>query len=430
MMLPSSNHGFYAMVDGNNFYVSCERVFKPCLEGKPVVVLSNNDGCVVARSNEVKALGLPMGAPAFKYQDFFSTHNVHVFSSNYSLYGDMSARVMAVLDEFSPQVERYSIDESFLWFSSITPDELIHIGHEIRHRVLTWTGIPVCVGLARTKTLAKVANRLAKKLPSSTGVWLLDDPQDIDKHLATVDVGDVWGIGRRYTHFLKASGIDTALDLKKAPIDWVKKHLTISGERTVLELRQIPCIPLEEHPPPAKSLVCSRSFGTKVSTLDSLEEALSCYTQRAAEKLRSKKLLASAIQVFLETSRYQAEPKYFGNATRTLSQPTDYTPILHKTALSILDEIYRAGYLYQKVGIVLLGLTIQHQRQLSLFEPKAEDRDKQKLLMHVIDTANKKYGYGTLGLALPGTSSKPWHMAQQRKSRRYTTCWEELPVVS
>jgi len=235
-MFAAQSRDFFAMVDCNNFYVSCERVFQPVLEGKPVVVLSNNDGCVIARSNEAKALGIAMGEPAFKRKAFFEGNGVRIFSSNYALYGDMSARVMQVLAGFSPEVEIYSIDESFLLFRAMSSARLIQIADDIRQTVLKWTGIPVCVGIARTKTLAKVANKLAKKTPASNGVWLLNEAQDIERQLAKIDVGDVWGIGRRYSRFLKASGINTADKLEQAPRDWVKKNLTIAGLHTVLEL--------------------------------------------------------------------------------------------------------------------------------------------------------------------------------------------------
>jgi len=423
------SNDFYAMVDCNNFYVSCERVFCPALEGRPVVVLSNNDGCVIARSNEAKALGIAMGEPAFKRKDFFAANGVRVFSSNYALYGDMSARVMQVLDRFSPEVENYSIDESFLVFRSTPSDKLILIAQDIRQTVLKWTGIPVCVGLARTKTLAKVANRLAKKTPSSNGVWLLDNIEDTKQQLGKVEVGDVWGIGRQYARFLQASGIRNALQLSQCSRDWVKKHLTISGLHTVLELNQIPCIPLEENPAPAKSLVCSRSFGSRVSDLASLEEALSEYVHRASEKLRNKKLMTNAVQVFVETNRFQNDPQYFGRAVQSFPAPTTYTPVILQKALHILRSIYREGFRYQKVGVMLLELVSEGNRQISFMEPSMTDKEKQKTLMNVLDKVNSAYGRGTLKLAASGLGTKPWHMRQELRSPRYTTCWREIPVV-
>ncbi len=428
-MHPNQSREFYAMVDCNNFYVSCERVFDPALEGRPVVVLSNNDGCVIARSNEAKALGISMGEPAFRRQEFFTGNQVRVFSSNYALYGDMSARVMRILEGFSPEMERYSIDEAFLRLPSVGGDDLLDLAREIRRTVGAWTGIPVCVGLARTKTLAKIANRLAKKTPESGGVWLLDDPEGIEAQLARIGVGDVWGIGRRYARFLQAKGVDTALKLKQMPRDWVRRHLTIAGLHTVLELEQIPCIPFGENPAPARSLVCSRSFGTRVSDLDSLEEALSSHVQRAAEKLRARKLLAGAVQVFLETNRFQPGPQYNGSACQALQAPTAYTPVLHALALRVLRGIYRQGYRYQKVGVLLAGLVQEGNRHLSFMEPVGERKAAQEALMAVLDKVNASYGRGTLTLGASRTGPKPWHMRQERRSPRYTTAWAELPVV-
>lgn len=428
-MHTSVSRDFYAMVDCNNFYVSCERVFNPALEGKPVVVLSNNDGCVIARSNEAKALGIGMGEPAFKRQNFFVQHGVKVHSSNYALYGDMSARVMRVLARFSPAIEIYSIDESFLFFQSITNESLLEIGHDIRRTVLKWTGIPVCVGIARTKTLSKIANRLAKKTPSSNGVWLLDGHKDIEACLDMVEVGDVWGIGRKYAIKLRERGIDTALKLERLPRDWVKKHLTSAGLNTVLELGQIPCIPLEENPAPAKSLVCSRSFGTRVSDLASLEEALSSYVQRAAEKLRAKRLLAGAIQVFIETNRFQSDPQYNASHCLALSAPTSYTPNLHNHALRILRAIYRPNYKFQKVGVMFLDLISEKSRMRTFLDPRSAHREEHSRLMKVIDAVNSVHGRGTLFLAASGIGPKPWHMRQEHRSPRFTTSWSELPVA-
>ena len=284
----AAGRAFYAMVDCNNFYVSCERVFDATLEGRPVVVLSNNDGCVISRSNEAKALGIEMGDPMFRRKEFFARQNVRILSSNYALYGDMSARVMQVLSRFSPEVERYSIDEAFLRIPALARDELRTVAETIRRTVLRWTGMPVCVGAARTKTLSKIANRLAKKDPGGGGVWLLDDPGDIEARLAQTEVGDVWGIGLRHARFLHGCGIGTALQLARQPRDWVRRHLALPGLRTAMELGGEPCIPFEENPPPARSLLCSRSFGERVSDLGSLEEALSTHVQQAAEKLQER----------------------------------------------------------------------------------------------------------------------------------------------
>jgi len=421
---------WYAMVDCNNFYVSCERAFNPALEGVPVVVLSNNDGCVIARSNEAKALGIGMGEPAFKREPFFASHGVRVFSSNYALYGDMSARVHEVLTRFSPEIERYSIDECFLLFPGQEPrDKLLALAAEIRHTVGRWTGIPVCVGLARTKTLAKVANRLAKKRAESGGVWMLDDPATVRGELSRLEVGDVWGIGRRNAAKLNRLGVHTALDLTRKTRDWVREKLTVCGLRTMMELQGVPAIPMEEAPP-AKSITCSRSFGTRMTECAPLEEALSAYVQRASERLRARRLLAGAVQVFLTTARLSDDPQYSNSGSLPLPMPTDYTPALLARAGEVLRTIYRPGYRYQKVGVLLLDLVGRDRRQLTFAEYEREEvTDRQNSLMHAVDGVNARFGRDVLRFAGAGVGQKAWHMRQHRLSQRFTTCWAELPVV-
>lgn len=419
---------FYLMVDCNNFYASCERVFAPHLDGRPVVVLSNNDGCVIARSNEAKALGVAMGEPAYKREDFFAKNGVHVFSSNYALYGDMSARVMQILGRFADETEVYSIDECFLLLRGLGTSSLLRTAREIRRTVRQWTGIPVCVGIARTKTLAKIANRLAKK-NGGDGVCLLEGEEDIDAVLQGLETGDIWGIGRKSARRLDACGVHTALDLKGQDDDWVRRHLTVTGLRTVLELRQIPCIALEDTPPPARSLVCSRSFGTRIQNLTSLEEAVSAYVQRAGEKLRRKGLVAAAVQVFLETNRFQPGPQYAGSRCRALPAPTADTLALHGPALEILREIHKPGYKYQKAGVILLDLSPASGRQLSFLEPHGEEKTRRDALMRVMDRINTVQGRGTLTLAASGLGKKEWHMRQERRSPCYTTSWTELPLA-
>lgn len=427
-MDPACERAFYAMADCNNFYVSCERVFDSTLDGRPVVVLSNNDGCVISRSNEAKALGIQMGDPMFKRQSFFARHGVRIFSSNYALYGDMSARVMQVLARFSPDVERYSIDEAFLRIAARPREELEAMAQTICRTVQRWTGIPVCVGMARTKTLSKIANRLAKKTAGSGGVWLLDDPADTEARLAQIEVGDVWGIGRRHAEFLRARGIATALQLARQPRDWVRRKFTITGLRTVMELAGEPCIPFEENPPPSRSLLCSRSFGERVTDLGSLEEALSTHVQRAAEKLRKKGLRAGAVQVFLETSRFRPEEYHGPSGCQALAAPTAYTPDLHAAALRILRALYRPGHAYQRIGVMLLDLVPEGTRQLTFWDVAAET-PAQKALMQAMDRINAAHGRGTLVLAAAGLGAKSWHIRQERRSRRFTTRWAELPVA-
>ncbi|MGE4293908.1 MAG: Y-family DNA polymerase [Desulfovibrio sp.] len=419
---------FYAMVDCNNFYVSCERAFDPRLERRPVVVLSNNDGCVIARSNEAKALGIGMGEPAYKRERFFRDNGVRVFSSNYALYGDMSARVQRVLAGYAARIEHYSIDESFLHLSNDV-GRLLALAREIRATVHRWTGIPVCVGLARTKTLAKVANRLAKKRPGGGGVLLLEAGRELDAALAGVEAGDVWGIGRRNARKLAALGVRTALDLRGMDEDRARKLLTVCGLRTVLELRGIPCIPLELAPPPARSVTCSRSFGVRISRLESLEEALAAFVQRAAEKLRRRGLLARAVQVYVETNRFVQEPQYTASACLPLEAATAYTPLLVATALRILRGIHREGYKYQKTGVLLLDLVPEQGRQCSLLGPDQTESARQRALMRTLDAVNARYSRDALRLAASGVGNREWHMRQERLSRRYTTHWQELPLA-
>ncbi len=421
---------FYAMVDCNNFYVSCERVFDPRLEDKPVVVLSNNDGCVIARSNEAKALGIGMGEPAYKREAFFAAHGVAVFSSNYTLYGDMSERVFQTLCRFSSDVERYSIDECFLLLHGKRHDTLVNLAHEIRRTVFQWTGLPVCVGLAHTKTLAKVANRLAKKRPESNGVQLLEGHPQIERELADLDVGDVWGIGRRNAKKLHAQGVHTALDLTRRPQDWVRKRLTVCGLRTMLELREIPAVPWEDAPPVAQSVTCSRSFGTRVTRLTDLEEAVCTYIQRAAEKLRTKGLRAGAVQVHVTTNRFAGDPKYSNSGTLTLPEPTSYTPHLQAAACTVLHRIFREGYKYQKAGVLLLEICQENQRQLTFAEfTQSATTARNENLMRTLDEINARHGQSTLHFAATGKGPKNWHMRQKKLSKRFTTSWNELPIA-
>jgi DNA polymerase V len=420
---------FFALVDCNNFYVSCERVFDPKLVDKPVVVLSNNDGCVIARSNEAKALNIPMGAPAFKFKHLFCQNKVRVFSSNYSLYGDMSSRVMTTLAHFCPDIEIYSIDESFLFFRSTDPAKLMDMGRAIRKTVFAWTGIPVSVGFARTKTLAKVANHLAKKHSETNGVCVLDTPDQVRDGLSRTAIGDIWGIGRRYEKFLQAKHILTASDLTDMPHPWIQRHLKITGLHTVLELGQIPCIPLEQAPPPPKSLVCSRSFGTGINDLESLQEALASYVVRAGEKLRRKKLTAGCVHVFLSTNRFRPEPQYARSGCLPLLPATSYTPDIQAKARAVLEKIFRPGYTFQKVGVMLTDLATSSNRQRSFFDPSENERSRQQGLMAVMDSINTHYGNATVTLATAGLGHKKWHMRRKFLSKRYTTSWDELAEV-
>ena len=417
----------FALVDCNNFYVSCERVFNPKLEGRPVIVLSNNDGCAVARSEEAKAF-IPMGAPAFKYEDILKKNNITVYSSNYTLYSDMSERVMSTLSRFTPEIEIYSIDEAFLNLTGFINYNLTEYAKEIRATVKKWTGIPTSIGIGPTKTLAKIANKLAKKNRMCNGVFDITAHPRIDDFLQTVDVEDIWGVGRQYTKFLKRHGIHTAFDLKNAPDYWVKKNMSIVGLRTVWELRGIPCIELEEVSEPNKQIIRSRSFGRPVESLEELKEAVSTHTTRAGEKLREQGLVASYISTFIETNRFKPEDPQYGNSSgRTLTEPTSYTPELIRYAIANLERIYKQGYRYKRAGVVLMGLVPQEQIQLNLLHP-ARPYNRDNALMNSVDRINSHWGSDTIRLAACGIK-QAWQMRRSRLSRRFTTNWNELQNV-
>lgn len=418
----------FALVDCNNFYASCERLFRPELKGKPVVVLSNNDGCVIARSNEAKALGIPMGAPAFQWEQQFRKSGVAVFSSNFALYGDLSARVMSVLADMAPQVEVYSIDEAFLDLSGVA--DPMGLSHDIRAQVLRWTGIPVSIGIARTKTLAKAANRRAKKDATLNGVFDHTAEADPETLLSGMDVGDIWGIGPRHQKRLWAHGVRTALDFARLPRDWVKKEMSVVGLSTLLELQGFSCMSFERAPAARQSILCSRSFGQLVESKEHLREAVSAYAVRAAEKLRGSGLEAQAVQVFAQTPRHRQEmPQHMGQATVAFQTPTAHTPEIIEAALRGLDQAYREGFRYQRAGVMLLGLTPATGRQTSLLDLSPEESLRQRALMAALDGVNRRFGRGALRYAITTAPDRPWHMRQLRRSPSYTTCWEDLPRV-
>jgi DNA polymerase V len=417
----------FALVDCNNFYVSCERVFNPRLEGKPIVVLSNNDGCVVARSNEAKALGIAMGVPEFQIRPLLRAHQVQVFSSNYTLYGDMSQRVMETLEQFCPDLEVYSIDEAFLSLSGFSSRNFTEYGRTIRTTVKRWTGLPVSVGIAETKTLAKIANRVAKRTPDTNGVFDLLACSDRDALLGRVPVEEVWGIGRNLTRLLNQQGIMTALQLREADDQWIRKHLGIVGLRLVMELRGISCLDLEECPAPKQSLTCSRAFGQLISTLADMEEAVSSYTSRVAEKLRREQLAATVLTVCLTTNEFKEGPQYSNALTMKLAVATDSTSDLVRSALQGIRTIYREGYRYKKAGVILTGLVPASHAQADLFD--SQDRGKSKRLMSALDAVNNRWGADTLHYASSGIS-KAWKTQFHRRSPAYTTDWTALPIVT
>ena len=415
----------YLLVDCNNFYVSCERAFKPHLNGRPVVVLSNNDGNVVSLSNEVKELGLPFGSPLFKVREQIKRHGIEVFSSNYTLYGDMSRRVMECLSYLAPEVEIYSIDEAFIFLRGGCPDPAAY-GRRIRETVGQWTGIPVSVGIAPTKTLAKLANRAGKRDPS--GVFDLTASDSIERLLCKTEVREIWGVGHQYSKMLNMNGIRTALQLRDAPDKWVKRKMTIMGLRTVWELRGISCIPVDQLGTPKKGIVSSRSFGRPIEELEELKEAVATYVTRGAEKLRAQGSVTGAVTLFLATNRFKEdEPQYSNGITYRLLSPTSYTPGLIQLARQLLERIYRPGYRYKKAGIMLYDIIPEKDYQLNLFS-RFNDTERTRKIMETVDGLNKRMGRNSLYFAAEGIV-KPWGMRREFLSGRYTTHWEEIPVV-
>lgn len=422
----------FALVDVNNFYVSCERVFKPSLEGIPMVVLSNNDGCAVARSNEVKALGVKMGTPWFKMKDIARQHGIQAFSSNYTLYGDMSNRVSTILRDFAPDLEVYSIDESFLRIETVAQllGGAIPMGHQMRNRIKQWTGLPVCVGVGPTKTLAKFANHLAKKNTVFDGVCDLHALSRTERlaWMAGVEVCEVWGVGPRISKCLVEMGIHTVLDLRNASPKAMRSHFGVVMERTCNELRGISCLELEDMAQPKKQIMSSRSFGTPVESIQELGESVASYLATAAEKLRRQKSVAGAVYVFLLTNRFkESEPQYNAGITVPMPDATGDTLALTSAALKGLAAIFRPGFRYKKAGVMLTLLSDTAASQVTLFDDPVL-RAKSVKLMAAMDAINREFGRGTIQSGAGGVAQR-WAMRAENRSPRYTTRWDELPVV-
>ncbi len=423
----------YGLVDGNNFYVSCERVFDPKLEHRPVVVLSNNDGCAVARSDEAKSLGIKMGAPHFQIRDLLAQHHGVALSSNYTLYADMSRRMMEVIGHYSPEQEIYSIDESFLRFTGFRQWDLTAHGARMQHQVKQWTGIPVGVGIGPTKTLAKLANHLAKKHADfkAVGVCNLQDlePWQQWRYFAEVDVGEVWGVGHRWAAKLNELGIRSALDLKLADPELIRRRFNVVLERTIRELNGLHCIPLEEAPPAKQQIVSSRSFGHLMTDKRDLLEAVSTYAARAAVKLRHEGEAASAMQVFLQTNPFiPNEPQYHPAVIIQFSTPTQDTARLIGAARHGMNRIYKAGFRYKKAGVMLLDLLPAQVRQGELFDDLPGDEDRRSRLLTLMDDINTHMGRDTLRFVAEGTD-KPWRMRRESLTPGYTSEWGELVVA-
>jgi len=413
-----------ALIDCNSFYVSCERLFNPRIRKKPVVVLSNNDGCIISRSNEAKALGIKMGEPYFKAKDIIIKNKVKVFSSNYSLYGDLSRRVMRTLKRFNAEIEVYSIDEAFIDLSNFPDTEVEKVGRKIRETVLQWTGIPTSIGIAKTKTLSKVANHIAKKKQS--GVTSLIGIENLDPILEKVEINNVWGVGRKLTKFYQKNRIYNAKQLKNKSNTWIKKCSNVLSSRTAMELRGIPCIDLETTQTKRKSCIVSRSFEKRIEKFQELKEAVANYCLNASEKIRSESLVAKAITVFIRTSPFQRGYSYYSN-TKTIDFPiaTNNSIETVKTTVSILKSIFKNGYRYQKAGVILTGLRNDDGKK-NLFS--SEKDEKIKSLMRSIDNTNYRYGKSTLSLASAGVHKK-WNMRRQYSSKIDTADFYCLPTI-
>ena len=429
-MTTSRSQRNIALIDVNNFYVSCERVFNPKLVGKPVVVLSNNDGCAVARSNEVKALGVGMGAPWFKFKDLAKQHGIIAMSSNYALYADMSNRVMSILRQYSPDQEVYSIDESFLDLTGFQSRDLIKYGQHMRKRILKWTGLPVCVGIGSTKTLSKLANHCAKKRPVFNSVCNFNTmPQEeLDALLSQVDVGEIWGVGRKLAPKLQALGFNTVLDLKRANPERLRQQFSVVMEKTIRELNGTVCIELEDVAPAKKQILSSRSFGHPVSDYNSLAESITLYMSRAAEKLRRQQSFAGSAYVYIRTSPFKPDDPFYSNGmTIPLPCPTDDSRQLVNAVLWGLKQIYKPNFNYAKAGVMLSEIVPAQGVQTDLFS-HVQASPTSAALMVAMDSINKKMGKESIKLASEGFK-RPWKMRQENKSPSYTCNWNELVKV-
>jgi len=413
----------FALVDCNNFYASCERVFNPNLRNKPIAILSNNDGCVISRSDEAKALGLPMGAPAFKYKHFFKEHNIQVFSSNYPLYGDMSSRVMSILNQFTPDVDVYSIDEAFLQFIGFENYNFNSYGNDIRQRILKWTGIPVCVGIAPTKALSKVANKIARKFPEQTnGVYIIDSEEKRLKALKWIKIKDVWGIGYGLQKRLKIKNIKTAYDFIQLSDEWVRKNFSITEWKLKKDLEGIPTLQLDT-PKTKRSIATTRSFEYTFSDIDNIKERVSTFATSCAEKLRKQNSSCNMIIVLLSSDRHKKNvPRHRASTTIVLPCPTDSTLVISTAAVNAATSIFKKGVSYKRAGVIVTGLVPTDNYQLDLFH---HENPKHKPLMTVMDNLNTKFGDYKIKLANQDLK-RTWKMRQNHLSPRFTTDINEI----
>ncbi|MDG1337275.1 MAG: Y-family DNA polymerase [Flavobacteriaceae bacterium] len=417
----------FALIDCNNFYASCERVFQPHLNGKPVVILSNNDGCVIARSNEAKSLGIPMGAPAFKYKEVFQKNKVQIFSSNFTLYGDISNRVMSIISRYVPDVEIYSIDEAFIKFDGFSEDETNEKCRVLIKTILKWTGIPVSIGLAPTKSLAKVANRIAKKYSTKTnGFYSINSNEKRIKALKNISAGDIWGIGFQNEKKLFKVNVKSGIDFVNLPDQWVKKNMSILGLKLKKELEGIPTLNIEEGKIDKKSIATTRSFESEISSLNDLIERITTFSVVASKKLRRQNSECNMISVFIRSNPFkQNDDKYHFSLTGSLPFSTNSSIEISKFAVKLLNKIYSKNKSYKKAGIILMGLSPQSSHQFSLFD---QNIDKQKKLMRSIDNIDNKYGLYKVRLASQD-QKRIWKMKRQKLSRNYTTEIDEVLIV-
>lgn len=415
----------FALVDCNNFYASCERIFNPQLEGKPVIVLSNNDGCVIARSEEAKVAGVKMGIPVFEIEGIIKDNDIHVFSTNYALYGDISKRVMNILSEMVNEIEIYSIDEAFMELTDIAAIELTAFAERIRKKVLKWTGIPVSIGIGPSKTLAKLANHLAKNDLNYNGVCNLLD-HDLTNTLHNIKVEKVWGVGENYLTFFNKSNIFSALELSRADENRIREHIGIMGQRLVLELRGVACYGLNENPEHKLEICFSRSFGFPLTDYISLEEATVSYVAKIGAKLRKQKLLAGNLLIFIMTNKYAEGPQYVNYKIVQLPIPSDHTPELIHYAIIALKKLFRQGYKYKKSGVIVSEVIPATGQQTGLWDNT--DRSKNKKLIEAIDKINEKAGIEKVKYAVQGDENK-WKMRQKKLSPHFTTKWSDILIV-
>ena len=416
----------FALVDCNNFYASCQRVFEPNLVGKPIVVYSNNDGCVISRSNEAKTLGVPMGAAAYQWEKFFEQNSIKVFSANFALYGDMSQRVMTILNDFSPEMEIYSIDEAFIKFEGFERFNLQHIGETMHRSVTKGTGIPISVGIAPTKSLAKVANRIAKKFPQQTkNVYLIENDEKRIKALKWLKVEDIWGIGRKHAKRLQAIGVKTALDFTMLDDRWVQENMAIVGLRLKRDLEGKPTLDLEE-PQQKKNIAITRSFESNYSEWDFLQERISTFAVTCAEKLRLQKACCNAIMVFIQTNRHRVDlPQYNRNIVLKLPFPTNSSIEISNFALQALSIIFREGYQYKRAGVIVQDFTDEDKTQINIFENSDE---RHKKLMQSIDKVNAMFGQQKIRLGSQDPK-RIWKMKQEKLSLNYTTKLSDIIII-